>query len=257
MPSIRDDALCIRIWDWSETSQTVSLFTRAHGVVRGLAKGAKRERSAFSGGFEALTRGTALAIVKSNDALATLTAWDLTETFPALRRSLPAFYAGCYVAELIQHLVRDHDPHPKLFDAAVAALRTLAPPGTGPALVRFQWAGLVEAGFRPELRHDAADGGAVTDAATVAFSPRLGGVVRGSAAGGGRDRGPIWRVRRETLALLRGVSEGTPPARVSPQTVSRANRLLAAYIRELLGQELASASSAISASELAPARGRR
>ena len=46
MPIIADTAICIRCWDFSETSQTVSLVTREHGVVRGLAKGAKREKEA-------------------------------------------------------------------------------------------------------------------------------------------------------------------------------------------------------------------
>ena len=64
MPAIRDEALCIRHWDWSETSQTVSLFTRTHGLVRGLAKGSRREKSNFSGGIELLTRGQALFILK-------------------------------------------------------------------------------------------------------------------------------------------------------------------------------------------------
>ena len=42
MPTISDYAICIRRWDFSETSQTVSLFTRESGIIRGLAKGAKR-----------------------------------------------------------------------------------------------------------------------------------------------------------------------------------------------------------------------
>ena len=39
MGTIHDQGVCIRHWDFSETSQTVSLFGRSLGVVRGLAKG--------------------------------------------------------------------------------------------------------------------------------------------------------------------------------------------------------------------------
>ncbi|MCH7601829.1 MAG: recombination protein O N-terminal domain-containing protein, partial [Planctomycetes bacterium] len=42
MPKIAYYAICIRRWDFSETSQTVSLFTSEAGIIRGLAKGAKR-----------------------------------------------------------------------------------------------------------------------------------------------------------------------------------------------------------------------
>ena len=45
MPTITDNAICIRRWDYSETSQTVSLLLRNHGVIRGLVKGAKRPGS--------------------------------------------------------------------------------------------------------------------------------------------------------------------------------------------------------------------
>lgn len=51
MPPVSDDAVCIRHWDWSETSQTVSLFTRGHGLVRALAKGSKRPKSPYSGAW--------------------------------------------------------------------------------------------------------------------------------------------------------------------------------------------------------------
>ncbi|MCH7602254.1 MAG: recombination protein O N-terminal domain-containing protein, partial [Planctomycetes bacterium] len=62
MPTISDYAICIRRWDFSETSQTVSLFTRESGIIRGLAKGAKREKGNFSGGFDLLTLGQVVAI---------------------------------------------------------------------------------------------------------------------------------------------------------------------------------------------------
>jgi len=79
VPTLTDDAIALRHWEYSETSQTVALFTRTHGLLRAMAKGAKREKSNFSGGIETLTRGRAVAIVKQTTDLATLTAWDLLE----------------------------------------------------------------------------------------------------------------------------------------------------------------------------------
>ena len=66
---------------------------------------------------------------------------------------------------------------------------------------------------------------------TLAFSPTAGGVVADTAA---PDR---WRVRRETIELLRAAAAGRSPGRAEPSQVDRANRLLAAYIRALLGRE--------------------
>lgn len=236
VPAAQDDAICIRHWDWSETSQTVSLFTREHGVVRGLAKGSKRENAKFSGGIELLTRGQILFIAKPTTELATLTEWDLQELFPALRTSLKRFYAGMYVADLLQHAIRDHDPHPGAFDAAVACLRTLGESSgmVDEALARIQWALLTEMGYRPELSIDPRTGAAIAPADRYAFAPRIGGLINA-----GPDDAETWAVRGETVACLRAIASGGP-APTEAETWDRASRLLAAHLREVLGQALPS-----------------
>lgn len=237
MPPVSDDAVCIRHWDWSETSQTVSLFTRGHGLVRALAKGSKRPKSPYSGGVELLTRGQASFIIRPSSELALLTAWDLEETFPALRRALAAHNAGLYMADLVQHAITDHDPHPGLYDQMVASLRELSGEagggGVGPALLRMQWALLVETGYAPMLDESAAP--APGPGGAYLFSAAHGGLV-----GDGMERGAgAWPVRPETIGLLREIARdrGFDAAGVPAAVVERANRLLAAYIRHVLGRE--------------------
>jgi DNA repair protein RecO (recombination protein O) len=236
VPATPDQALCIRHWDWSETSQTVSLFTRTHGIIRGLAKGSKREKSAVSGGIDLLTRGEVLAIIKPNTDLATLTAWDLQEIFPAIRRSLSAFHSAMYMADLVQHILHERDPHPALFDHLLVALRRMgAPEDDRRAVLRFQWATLVEAGYQPQLDADAATGAALPDARAFNFAPRLGGLTTNGPP-------PVWRVRAETVQLLRSIARDPGAADNSgAEPLDRANRLLASYLREILGRELPSA----------------
>jgi DNA repair protein RecO (recombination protein O) len=233
MPTITDSAVCIRRWDFSETSQTVSLFTREHGIIRGLAKGAKREKGNFSGGLDVLTGGRIIAIIKPGRDLATLTDWHLEETYRALRQRLDANRAGLYMADLIHHLLTDHDPHPRLFDTFTACLVELSETANvEPILLRFQWSILEEAGYRPELDRDAKTGGDLTPSTrTLAFSAAAGGVVTDTGAA---DR---WRVRRETIDVLREVAAGSIPPTVEPDAIKRANRLLAVYLRELIGSE--------------------
>ena len=233
MPTITDNAICIRRWDYSETSQTVSLFGRAHGILRGIAKGAKRGKSKFSGGIDLLTYGQVVAIVKPNTDLATITEWHLVEIFRALRERLTANRAGVYMADLIHHMLREHDPHPQLFDAFRESLIALADSQQiAMTLLRFQWSILCETGYRPHVDQDAKTGRPLAeDASTLAFSASAGGVVADTGAG---DR---WRVRRETITLLRAVAHGESTLDADAAAVDRANRLLAAYIREVLGAE--------------------
>lgn len=260
MPTITDLAVCVRQWDWSETSQTVSLFSREHGLLRAIAKGSRRADPRFSGGLEVATVGEAVAIVKPGPGLATMTAWDLRETFPAMRRSLSAFYSGMYGIDLVHHMVTDSDPHPALFERLVSMLRSLGGPSGArsdrAAVLRLQWGVLEETGYRPELDTDAATGEAVPAARSFTFVPRLGGLTtdpppKGWAGGDGHIR---WRVRSETVRLLRNVRDttGPPPSEPdpSPAVLERASRLLHAYVRELLGREPASAQALFGAGGL-------
>ena len=232
MPTVTDNAICIRRWDYSETSQTVSLFVRGHGIIRGLVKGAKRSTGRFSGGIDLLHHGQVVAIVKPSTDLATITEWHLLEVFGALRRNLEANRAALYMADLIHHMQIEHDPHPRLFDALREALGRLEDTARiGAALLCFQWTLLCETGYRPELDRDAETGAALPDSPTLAFSASAGGVV---ADTGGRDR---WRVRRQTIELIRGVARGEDAKDADHEQVARANRLFAAYVRDLLGAE--------------------
>src|SRR4051794_4244327 len=118
-------ALVVRGTDWSETSRITTLFTREFGKVRGLAKGGRRLKSSFDVAFDLLTVCNIVFLRKAHGGLDLLTEAQLVEQFPVLRRDLPALYAGYYVAELLADGTQDYDPHPALFDAALATLRGL------------------------------------------------------------------------------------------------------------------------------------
>ncbi|MBL9120808.1 MAG: DNA repair protein RecO [Phycisphaerae bacterium] len=247
MAHVTDEAICIRHWDFSETSQTVSLFCRGHGVLRGLAKGAKRAGGRFSGGIDLLTRGQVVAIVKPGRELSTLTDWALLATYRSLRSRLMANQSAYYMIDLVQRLVADGDPHPRLYDGLVACLEAIdapsEPEGDGVAVqLAFQWLALDEAGYRPALA-DPDDPDAELPQ-TVHFSAEAGGIARGGG----------WKVRRPTIELLRSIAmatEAVPDAegaraslaeclddavKAGPDVTVRANRLLASYLRHVLGQ---------------------
>ena len=232
MPTVHDQGICVRHWDFSETSQTVSLFGRSLGIVRGLAKGARRERGAFDGGIDLLSRGEFGAILKPGRELATLTEWSLLELWPRLRMDLAANRTAFYMADLVGRMLEPEDPHPALYDRLVDSLRTLGTvpaPGTpapdgASALLAFQWTLLSETGYRPVVAHDGSE--------VQHFAPTAGGVVK---AGDPQD-GPRWKVRSSTLDAIAAVERG---AAAAPDAASaeRANRLLGAYLRHILGAE--------------------
>ena len=227
--TIRDEAICIRHWDWSETSQTVSLFSCDHGILRGIAKGSKREKAPFSGGLELLTRGEVVAIVRSNGSLATIAAWDLRDAYTGVRRSLRAFYVGSYLVDLLHHAVTDADPHPGLYHRMVDVFGVLAD-RTEESLLHGQWAVLAETGYTPAMPRER-----VASGDPVCFLPREGVFLAGDAA---RARPDGWRVRPETLAWLESFTGAPGTIEGEPASLARVNRLLGSYLRHVLGDEL-------------------
>ncbi len=237
MPRFKDQAVCIRHLDWSESSQIVSLLTESHGKVRGLAKGAKRMSpgciARFSGGIDLLTGGQIVATTRPSAELATLTEWDLQDPYPHLHEQLGALRLAMYAADVCNALLADLDPHPEVHAALCQFLRRLADPAAhGGALLRFQWSLLDACGYRPDLDLDVVSNETLPARATYTFEPTRGGFTATSPAVA-RD---VWGVRRETVELLRTAAAGT--ATGTARSIQRANRLLCAYVRMLLDRQL-------------------
>ena len=225
-------------WEWSETSQIVSLFLREHGVIRGVAKGARRPRAHYSGGFEPMTFGEAVLYVRRTASLATIAEWDLQEVFWGPRRSLSAHYTGLYAIDLARHMMAEQDPHPTLWDALALLLREIGRDDRDPLrLMRYQWSVLVDCGHQPDL-----------DPATLAAG--VEGSVVGLDVDAGRlapDPGPghapngQWRVRRTTVELIREIAAMTAAGALpvcDPSVAARANRLLASYCARIVGRRI-------------------
>lgn len=237
MPAIKDQAVCIRIVDWSETSQIAVLMTEDHGKVSAVAKGAKRQTPSvlakFSGGIELLTAGEAVMIVKRGAELATLTEWDLLDAHWHLRGDYRAYRLGMYAADLVHHIVQDHDAHPRTYRALrsfLSEVRDVAKPQA--ALLRFQWEVVEDMGLRPVLETDAETGEELSgEGEALGFSAAAGGVVADTG------RGDRWRVRRSTVRLLRDLAEGRELGG-DDEALTRANRLLCVYFRAILDKQL-------------------
>lgn len=177
-----DHALCLRVIDFSETSQVVSLLTANHGLIPMIAKGAKRVSkngtSTFSGSLDLLVTGQAVFIpAKAASDLATLTAWQLLNHQTRLRTALPALYSGMLCAEITLALLHPHDPHPEVFTELTATLDLLPTPQQPRALVAYSKAALVAAGYQPQLDTCVTCARPITADEPAAFSARAGGIL--------------------------------------------------------------------------------
>jgi DNA repair protein RecO (recombination protein O) len=174
-----------------------------------------------------LTVCSIVLLRKSSGGLDLLTEAQVAERFGALRTNLPALYGGYYVAELLADWTEDYDPHPALFDAALAALRELGVAGAqcGLRLATFELTLLHELGYGPALDSCAACGR--DPGARPGFSPSAGGVVCAACLPGQRDRRPLSPAGWRALVELRADPSAWRAERP---------RAVRAELRQVLGQ---------------------
>jgi len=235
------DGVVLRIVDYSDTSQIVTFWTREAGRLTGIAKGAKRAKSAFHGPFDLFALHHLNYREKTAGQLHLLTAADLLDAHTGLRADPVRLTAAGWCAEILLGLTDEGLPIPPLFDLLVDSLQGLeacpgpefrvpgpgapnpgletqdsgpetpnpepeAPPWTS-VLFRFEAQALTHLGHRPRVGACVACGAALDR--TALFSPRAGGAVCDRCARG--EPAPL-RVRAETLRLLDGLAEpGAPP----------------------------------------------
>jgi DNA repair protein RecO (recombination protein O) len=156
----KDLAVCIRVVDFSETSQIVTFFTKATGKISAIAKGSKRPKSAFDGPIEILSYGKIVFSDTKKEKLATLTEFESasgTAGFAGLQKNLFALNCCLFAAELLNSLTHDYDPHPELFDSFLQFLQDTNEKENKDRiltlLILFQLSLLKEVGLQPILSH--------------------------------------------------------------------------------------------------------
>ncbi len=116
------EAIVLRTWPVQESDLLISLFTRDLGRVRGVAKAALKSRRRFGGALEPMTWVRASYVEKPRQELVRidqleLLASPLAQPVDYLRAAALAFYA-----EVLDHVLPDHDPQDAIFRLTLTVL---------------------------------------------------------------------------------------------------------------------------------------
>ena len=117
-----EPAYVLHRYDWSESSLIVEVFTRHHGRIALVAKGAKRPSSSFR---PILLPMQALHVAFGGDAeIRTLKSaeWQGGHVMP----TGDALLSGYYLNELLLTLLARDDPHPVLFEVYARVVEVIA-----------------------------------------------------------------------------------------------------------------------------------
>ena len=252
MPLVNDRCICLRIIEYSETSQIVTLFSRQFGMFRAIAKGAHRRTKAgsskFDGGMDFLELGDAVFTHDPARDLATLTEWTLKDGHLDLRNNLRGLYLGLYAAELVSRVIEEHDPHADLFDRLETALTRLGTFRREQVFLAFELDLLGESGYLPEVSVCVACSTSqrgLSPEDKAYFSADRGGVVCRSCEGFVTDRQEIDpRLVRLMQGILHVLAQpraaGSVPQlpHLERRHTDPINRLLAAHIENTLHRPL-------------------
>jgi len=169
----------LHTYPYRETSLVVETFTRSHGRVVMVARGAKRPRSALRGSLMAFQplglswsgRGELRLLLRAE--------WQGGQQ----RLQGRALLCGFYLNELLLKLLPREDAHEKLFLDYQAALTRLAgEPEPDAVLRRFEKALLRELGYAPALDRDSASGAQIDPRGSYACDAERGPIAVNGAA---------------------------------------------------------------------------
>jgi DNA repair protein RecO (recombination protein O) len=230
-----DAAFVLHTYAYRETSLIVETFTRLHGRVVMVARGAKRPNGALRGVLNPF-QGLALAWFGKSE-MKTLKTAEQERILPQL--SGAALMSAFYLNELLLKLANREDPHEQLFDAYATAMTSLAmlPAADrsvreiAPILRQFEVTLLQELGYALQLREEANSHLPILAERAYLY------VV---------ERGPL---PARSAAQLSGYHDGLPLQGKTlidmascdyrdPQTQSQSKQLMRMMINHLLGDKI-------------------
>jgi len=125
MPLKESEAIVLRTYPFRESDLLVTLFTRAEGKVRGVARAAKKSRRRFGGALEPLTYVKVSYEDRERQELARLDACEVLDSPLAAEVTYPRAVALGHVAELLDELLPDREVNDAVFRLAISVLAQL------------------------------------------------------------------------------------------------------------------------------------
>jgi DNA repair protein RecO (recombination protein O) len=116
------EAVVLRTWPIHEADLIVSLFTRDHGKLKGIAKSASKSRRRFGGALEPMTHVLANFAVKPRQELVRLDSFEIVNSPLCGPVDYTRLAALAFYAEVLEEILPDNDPHDAVFRLLLAVL---------------------------------------------------------------------------------------------------------------------------------------
>jgi DNA repair protein RecO (recombination protein O) len=151
MALVESEAIVLRTYPMREADLLVTLFTRAEGKVRGVARSAKKSKRRFGGALEPLTYVRAFYDVRERQELVRLDACEVLQSPLATTVTYARAVALAHVAELLDELLPDREVNDAIFRLTLSVLHALQTSDVWLPVTYFELWLTRLVGFLPEL----------------------------------------------------------------------------------------------------------
>jgi len=122
MPARVSESFVLRTYPYREADLVVSFFSRDLGKLRGIARRARRPKSAFGSGLERLSRVHMAYFQKETAELVSLSGCELVESQFGLQSDYAVSMALDYFTEVTEQMLPPHEPNERFFRLLAAVL---------------------------------------------------------------------------------------------------------------------------------------
>jgi DNA repair protein RecO (recombination protein O) len=126
MALVETEGLILKSYSLAEADKIIVLLTQNQGLVRGVAKGAKRLKSRFGGGLEPFSIVDITYFQKEERELVSIRQIELVKSFFEVAGDPLFLQKFAYLAELLANFAPPHDPNERLYRMATICLETAA-----------------------------------------------------------------------------------------------------------------------------------
>jgi DNA repair protein RecO (recombination protein O) len=220
MAILKTEAVVLKGWRLGETSKILSLFTREHGKIKVVAKGALGPKSKFKGCVESLSHIAAVYYEKRTRELQLLSQADLVDGHVRILGDMERTALAFAGVELVDKAVETDEPLAAVFELLVSFLSAMN--GADGFLEGYLWKfeggfiGLM--GYQPTWDRCLDCGGSLGSTGGF-FQPASGGLLCRAC---GAQKGGL-RVEGGTLEILYWL-ERAEPSDVGRLRPSQANK---------------------------------
>ena len=230
------DSFILGTYALKETDRIVSFLTRDAGKKRGVARGARRPKSGFSGALEPMTEARVVYYEKEGRELVSINAADPIRPSFALSNELEKALLLSTLAESLETFVSEADPAEPFYRLARHAMDALFAGAPADLVAAYFDVWILKlSGLFPAPRECAGCGRVLADTEPLLFDERRPGFV-----GAECRQGETLRLTADAQRTLAGFLSGPLDPSSRPKGLPEIARVARLARRHFLGHELKS-----------------